>query len=560
MSRIRAKKPTPGAVIYCRVSTQEQENNTSLAAQFAACAQKAQELNLPVVAAFEEIESGGLYMARPKIQAALEAIESSQADTLIVYKLDRAGRDVDALRDVRRRVEKAGGQLVFADGFNPETNATGQLMFTTLGAFAEHERAVIRERTVRGRWAVVNQGRTVQRLAPIGYHIVSHADVVRGTYQQSEVGSYILDEEGARRVRLIFETYARLKSLRGTVDALTAAGIFGKNGKPLPIASLLYILTNEIYTGRAAYGKTRRMTDESRLQKGVGIAYQIPLPRDSWRWIEAPRIITDELFSTVQTLLEEGTIKRSGRRKYLLTSLIICPHCGRRMQYNTNTRYGEAIRCPDSLRRAGESARRCESSPIPAADIEFLVIDALCYILEQPSATKDAEKRYAAERAALRSPDIHRIRVATLQKQISKLSLQEERAVKFALDTGAESFALAAKQAAEKRAPLERELSELISVAPPPQNPLPAAEAARLIIAALRDGDKETRRNILLELIDTITPSAPSRFKRNVTITLKTSPDGPIYTVSHSSPVGRNRRAVSSPPVVEIRAKQTKTV
>src|SRR5688500_18550685 len=91
-------------VIYTRVSSEAQEENSSLAAQFVACQKKALELGAEVVLHLEEVESGGLYLARPKIQQALELIEKGEANALILMRLDRGGRDVDGLRDIRKRI------------------------------------------------------------------------------------------------------------------------------------------------------------------------------------------------------------------------------------------------------------------------------------------------------------------------------------------------------------------------------------------------------------------------------------------------------------------------
>ena len=78
----------------------------------------------------DEGVSGALYYTREGIQKALNHLELGAASILIVAKLDRAGRDVDALRDIRRRVNKVG-ELVFADGVQFAANATGNSCSTS---------------------------------------------------------------------------------------------------------------------------------------------------------------------------------------------------------------------------------------------------------------------------------------------------------------------------------------------------------------------------------------------------------------------------------------------
>ena len=131
-------------VIYTRVSTGQQTENTSLAGQYAVCARKALDEGSRIVAHCEETASGGLYITRGELQKALELIENGDADDLILAKLDRTGRELESLRDIRRRVERNGGHLIFADGMNFEQNAVGNLMFSQMGAFAEFERELIK--------------------------------------------------------------------------------------------------------------------------------------------------------------------------------------------------------------------------------------------------------------------------------------------------------------------------------------------------------------------------------------------------------------------------------
>ena len=123
------------AVIYLRVSTAMQvETGTSLETQELVCLRKAAELGVQVVKICEDKGvSGALYLSRAGIQDALNLIETGQAHYLIVAKLDRAGRDVDDLRDIRKRVNKYG-ELVFADGQTYDKNAVGNFLYTIQGA------------------------------------------------------------------------------------------------------------------------------------------------------------------------------------------------------------------------------------------------------------------------------------------------------------------------------------------------------------------------------------------------------------------------------------------
>ncbi len=526
------RKLTAGAIVYTRVSTDAQTEGTSLAAQFAACANKARDLGLPVIAHHEEIESGGLYLSRPKLQAALAAIEAGEASALIVYRLDRAGRDVDALRDVRKRLARVGAELVFADGFSPDAGATGTLMLTTLGAFAEHERAIIRERTTRGRLAVLQSGRQVSRVAAFGYYIVHKADVTRGTHKPEQVGTYEIIEHEAEQVREVFATYLRLQSIRATIDAITARGILTRAGNPFGPKSIAFMLTNEIYIGKARCGRVRRTVDESRMAAGKSIVYMTPQPRESWLSIPAPPIIDLETWDAVQRIIANGNRERSGPRSAdnLLTSLVTCPICGGRLNYHKNKNSHVRLRCRRAGRLAGHAEPTCAFLDISGPLVDFLVLDALCWLLESPEVVAAAQREYNESRAAETAANTNAARRSKLEREIARLAQQEARAVRFAMETGSESFAAAATQAAQKRARLAQELEALNDAAPAPSVEIGDGER---LIGILRDGDRASRRAVVTSIVSEIVPATNRPRVKGVELTLRTGP-GPRYVLTHT--------------------------
>ena len=88
---------TPGAAIYTRVSTGEQDKHgTSPETQRDACRTKALALGLPIVAEYHDGGvSGGFLLARPGMQAALADIQTGRATTLICANISRYSRDVE---------------------------------------------------------------------------------------------------------------------------------------------------------------------------------------------------------------------------------------------------------------------------------------------------------------------------------------------------------------------------------------------------------------------------------------------------------------------------------
>lgn len=101
---------TAKAVLYLRVSTEEEaETGTSLETQELACLRKVAALGGQVIGIHkDEGVSGGFYLSRPGIQAALCDLEAKRADVLIVASLSRFSRDAEHQQAIRKRIERAG--------------------------------------------------------------------------------------------------------------------------------------------------------------------------------------------------------------------------------------------------------------------------------------------------------------------------------------------------------------------------------------------------------------------------------------------------------------------
>jgi DNA invertase Pin-like site-specific DNA recombinase len=96
-------------------------------------------------------KASGRDTRRPQLAAALDY--AREGDTLNVHSLDRLARNVEDLRRIVRELNERGvtvefvkNHLTFASGADP----TARLMLTMLGAFAEFERELLRERQREG--------------------------------------------------------------------------------------------------------------------------------------------------------------------------------------------------------------------------------------------------------------------------------------------------------------------------------------------------------------------------------------------------------------------------
>ncbi|WP_314218742.1 recombinase family protein [Streptomyces zaehneri] len=174
---------------YARVSTDDQEAQLQHDALTAAgCAR-----------IFED-KASGKSTNRPELTAALDY--ARPGDTLCVWKLDRFARSlidlvtmVDNLRERGIGFKVLTGALASIDS----GTADGRLMLQVVGAMAEFERSLIKERTRAGLDAAKAQGRTGGRPTVVDEDVLT---VARARKSKGESVSAIAKALGISRATL----------------------------------------------------------------------------------------------------------------------------------------------------------------------------------------------------------------------------------------------------------------------------------------------------------------------------------------------------------------------
>jgi len=138
---------SPALLGYARVSkAEDQDAAPQIEALHAAGCQRV----------YEERVSGGRW-DRPELHRLLDRL--APGDVLTVWKLDRLSRSLKDLLLILDKVEKAGAGFRSLTENIDSTTASGRMMMQMLGAFAEFERAMVRERTQAGLRSARAQGR-----------------------------------------------------------------------------------------------------------------------------------------------------------------------------------------------------------------------------------------------------------------------------------------------------------------------------------------------------------------------------------------------------------------
>ena len=132
---------------YVRVSTTDQDLNLQTDALKAAGCEKI----------FSDRGVSGAKTERPGLGKALDQIR--KGDILVIWKLDRLGRSLSHLLSIIEDLKQKGMDFASVqDGFDTST-ASGKMVFSVIGAIAEYERNLMRERTMAGLAAARARGR-----------------------------------------------------------------------------------------------------------------------------------------------------------------------------------------------------------------------------------------------------------------------------------------------------------------------------------------------------------------------------------------------------------------
>jgi len=96
-------------------------------------------------------KASGKDTQRPELDSLLAFVR--EGDTVVVHSMDRLARNLDDLRRLVQKLTRRGVRIEFVKEcltFTGEDSPMANLMLSVMGAFAEFERALIRERQREG--------------------------------------------------------------------------------------------------------------------------------------------------------------------------------------------------------------------------------------------------------------------------------------------------------------------------------------------------------------------------------------------------------------------------
>lgn len=142
---------------YARVSTDDQKLDLQLDALERAGVERER--------IFTDEASGARIAGRPGLKAAFKMLRPGSK--LVVWKIDRLGRNLSELIQTADLVRQKGAELVSLTESIDTSNAFGKAMYHMIGVFAQLERDMIVERTKAGVTAAKERGKMPGRRSPL---------------------------------------------------------------------------------------------------------------------------------------------------------------------------------------------------------------------------------------------------------------------------------------------------------------------------------------------------------------------------------------------------------
>jgi site-specific DNA recombinase len=372
----------PVALVYCRVSTEDQIDNTSLDGQEMRCREYAAKNGYIVAKVVKEAHTGKELQNRPLISEVRREIKQGFYDAIIVDKLDRLARDETHQSVLLYEIEEEAEMNFHTVSEDFDNSRIGRFLRMILGFFAAFERERITERNVEGK-----------RMRAIQGKIVGAGTDLYGYTLNRETRKREIKPNEAAIVRRIFESVLNGKSRRSIIKELNSEGI----PSPAQDKRKWKDRRKQTYWGSGSMGRILSETayyGESYAWKYKAAKTWKETFRDKNEWIKlpddaTPPIITKEIFDAVQAKLRKNSENHSNANKsrnekipFLLRGLIYCS-CGQKLRPETDNRSklkNAYYRCSSRATPHGS----CGAKQIRADFAETVVWDKLREIVINP--------------------------------------------------------------------------------------------------------------------------------------------------------------------------------
>lgn len=231
------------AVVYCRVSSKEQVDGTSLESQEIACKEYAARHQLSISRVFVERGESAKFADRTQLLELLEFCRNrdNRIEQLLVWKVDRLARNVGDHFNIKAALLKLGVKVVSVT--EPiDANPEGRLLETILAGFAQFDNDIRATRTLQGMRRKMQEGMFPWK-APLGYISVRRSGTKKTEPDQPDMPTFSILQKGWCDLATGRFTKAEIQRM------MTSRGLRTKTGKPVSSQTIDNIFDDIFYAG-----------------------------------------------------------------------------------------------------------------------------------------------------------------------------------------------------------------------------------------------------------------------------------------------------------------------
>lgn len=422
----------PRAVIYARFSS-DMQREESIDAQVRACCSYCQSKGYLVVGQYvDEAKSGRELTKRDAYNQMLADALEDKFDIIIFHKIDRNSRNELNYYTTKDKLEKLGIRYEYAVQ-HIDASPEGQMMEGVLVSMAAYYSRNLSKETKKGLNENAYKAQFNGGFAPFGYKIVDK--------------HYVIDDQEAEAIRLIFDLYVSGHSSKDICCALATKGYTTRNGRHFGKNTIYDIIGNERYSGTYTFNKVPR-------KKGGRNMHSKSRPDDFIRIEDAiPAIVSKDIF---QQAMDRRRINKErpafkSKVNYLLSGKIICGHCGQAMGGHSVTPHKKMYSYYGCLTKERVPLQSCPQKTIRKEEAEQAVLDKIKTEILTPEAfsyiADKMQKKYAAQKGSIDKD------IARKQSQLTQAEAKRTNLYKLVEDGMHDDFTItkirAAKEAIE---------------------------------------------------------------------------------------------------------------
>lgn len=324
-------------VIYARYSEGPNQTDQSIEGQVADCRAFAEREGIQIIEVYADRKiSGTSVEGREEFQRMIYDAQHHRFDCVIVWKIDRFGRNREDIAFNKYKLKKAGVTLKYAAESVPD-GPEGIILESVLEGLAEYYSADLRQKVLRGIRESAKKGRYVTSTVPIGYR----CDAERHVHVEPVEAEAVRE---AFRMHIAGATTAEIQKM------FSDRGILSQRGNQVSSSLVFRMLRNEKYCGNWELSGVK---------------------------LNVEPIIDQATFLAAQKNFKTSRNNAAAKANvdYLLSCKCYCGYCGKLMIGEAGTgRHGKVhhyYKCGGRKRGS-----KCECRPRKKDELEAAVIDA----------------------------------------------------------------------------------------------------------------------------------------------------------------------------------------